>query len=191
MEDNITNSLEQAAALQKVWLDSMVGAAKVWSQYSPENPPPDELRKIRKGMLDVISASWDEYMRTPQFMELMRDSLNNTMNWQGYATEGVNRMHDVLQTASKRDVDGLLLAIRHVEKRLLDQMESLDEATASLAAKLDKRPAPTKDELAFQKSVLERLEAIEKSVSAKQHTPPPAAPKAVPVKKQTKPTPSK
>lgn len=171
MEERIKNSFEQAAAFQKVWMDSMVGAAQVWGKYSPENPPPEELKKIRKGMLDVISASWEEFMRTPQFMEMMRDSLNNAMTWQGFATEGVNRVHDVLQTASKRDVDGLLLAVRHVEKRLLDQIEAVEETVADAVAKINSRldsdkADRLKEDQAFQKVALARFEAIERAIKS-------------------------
>lgn len=169
MDEKFKETFEQAAAMQKTWLDSIAGVANAWSQYSPENPPPDELKKMRKAILDVISASWEDFMRTPQFMEIMRDTLNNSMTWQSYAKDSVNRMHDVTQTASKKDVDSLLLAIRHIEKRLLDRVEGLQDDLADLKEKAAAAPksqaaATSKEDLAFQKVVLSRLNAIEKTL---------------------------
>lgn len=156
--------------MQKTWMDSITGVANAWSQYSPENPPPDELKKMRKGILDVISASWEDFMRTPQFMEIMRDTLNNSITWQSYAKDSVNKMHDVTQTASKKDVDSLLLAIRHIEKRVLDRVEGLQDDLAELREQVKtsqgKAAGTSKEDLAFQKVVLTRLNAIENSIKA-------------------------
>jgi hypothetical protein len=30
------------------------------------------MRKMRGGMLKVLAETWDEYMRTPRFMEMMK-----------------------------------------------------------------------------------------------------------------------
>ena len=66
-DDNMNKGFEQAAAFQKLWMDSFADMAGVWSQFSPSSPPSDEMRKMRGGMLKVLAETWDEYMRTPQF----------------------------------------------------------------------------------------------------------------------------
>jgi hypothetical protein len=71
--------LDRAAAFQKLWTDSFANMAGVWSQFSPGSPPIDEMRKMRGGMLQVLAESWDEYMRTPQFMEMLKASLNGAL----------------------------------------------------------------------------------------------------------------
>ena len=39
MSDNMDKALDQVAAFQKLWTDSLVNMASVWSQYSPVSPP--------------------------------------------------------------------------------------------------------------------------------------------------------
>lgn len=182
MDDNIKNSFEQAAALQKMWMDTISGMTEVWGQYSPDNPPPEELKKARQGILRVISKSWEEFMRTPQFMQMMRDSVNNAIAWQGYAKEGGNRFQDAMQAASKEDVDGLLLAIRHVEKRNLDQLEALQESIEDLARQIDRlaKNVERNDHAAVHEEIISRLASLEKKMAtAPRQAPAKAARKTV------------
>jgi prefoldin subunit 5 len=138
MSDNMDKAFDQAAAFQKLWMDSLANMASVWSQFSPGSPPTDEMRKMRGGMLKVLADTWDEYMRTPQFMEMMKASLNGAVDLKRMARDGMNRVHEQLENPSKEDIDGVLLAIRHVERRLLDRLEGLDDRVANLNEKVDK-----------------------------------------------------
>ena len=138
MSDNINKYFDQVAAFQKLWTDSFANMAGTWSQFSPDSPPVDEMRKMRGGMLQVLAQTWDEYMRTPQFMEMMTASLNGALDLKRLARDGMNRMHEQLENPSKEDVDDVLLAIRHVERRLLDRLEGLDDRVANLNEKIDK-----------------------------------------------------
>ena len=110
----------------------------VWSKFSLGSPPLEEMREMRGGMLKVLAETWDEYMRTPQFMEMMKASLNGALDLKRMARDGMNRVHEQFENPSKKDIDGVLLAIRHVEGRLLDRLEGLDDRVAKLDEKIDK-----------------------------------------------------
>ena len=138
MSDNLNKGFEQVAAFQKLWTDSFANMASVWSQFSPSTPPSDEMRKMRGGMLKVLAETWDEYMRTPLFMEMMKASLNGALDLKRMARDGMNRVHEQFETPSKEDINGVLMAIRHVERRLLDRLEGLDDRVANLDEKIDK-----------------------------------------------------
>ena len=138
MSDNTNKYFDEVAAFQKLWTDSFANMASVWSQFSPGSPPPDEMRKMRGGMLKVLADTWDEYMRTPQFMEMMKASLNGALDLKRLASDGMNRVHEQFENPAKQDIDDLLLAVRHVERRLLDRLEGLDDRVANLDEKIDK-----------------------------------------------------
>ena len=114
---------DQVAAFQKLWMDSLANMTSVWSQFSPGSPPTDEMRKMRGGMMQVLAETWDAYLRTPQFMEMMKASLNGALDLKRLARDGMNRVHEQFENPSKNDIDDVLLAIRHVERRLLDRLE--------------------------------------------------------------------
>jgi hypothetical protein len=139
MNDNNTNkAFDQVTAFQKLWTDSFANMTSVWSQFSPSSPPPEQMREMRGGMLKVLAETWDEYMRTPLFMEMMTASLNGALDLKRMARDGMNRVHEQLESPSKEDIDGVLLAIRHAERRLLDRLEGLDDRVANLDQKIDK-----------------------------------------------------
>jgi hypothetical protein len=138
MSDNTNKGFDQVAAFQKLWMDSFANMTSVWSQFSPGSPPSDEMREMRGGMLKVLAETWDEYMRTPLFMEMMKASLNGALDLKRLASDGINRVHEQFKTPSKEDIDEVLLAIRHVERRLLDRLEGLDDRVANLDQKIDK-----------------------------------------------------
>ena len=138
MDDKMSESMEQAAAFQKLWLDSFGNMANVWSQFSPGSPPPEEMRKARNGMLKALAGTWDEFMRTPQFMEMMKASLNGSLDLKRMARDGMNKVHEQFETPSKEDLDSILLAIRHVERRILDRVEGVDDRVLNITERLEK-----------------------------------------------------
>jgi len=138
MSDNMEKYFEQVAAFQKLWTDSLADMSSAWSQFSPGSPPADEMRKMRGGMMQVLAETWDAYLRTPQFMEMMKASLNGALDLKRLARDGMNRVHEQFENPSKNDIDDVLLAIRHVERRLLDRLEGLDDRVANLDEKIDK-----------------------------------------------------
>ena len=101
---------------QKLWTDSFANMAGAWSQFSPGSPPSDEMRKMRGGMLKVLAETWDEYMRTPQFMEMMKAWLNGTLNLKRLARDGMNRVHEQIR---KPQQGALLLPLRPEYRRTL------------------------------------------------------------------------
>jgi len=163
MNDDMNKGFDQVAAFQKLWTDSFANMASVWSQFSPSSPPSDEMRKMRGGMLKVLAETWDEYMRTPQFMEMMKASLSGVLDLKSMARDGMHRVHEQFENPSKEDIDGVLLAIRHVERRLLDRLEGLDDRVANLDEKIDK----VDQRIAKQQNAIEGREQTSKTKAQK------------------------
>jgi len=163
MPDSIEKSFDQVAAFQKLWLDSFADMASIWSQFSPTSSPSDELRKMRGGMLKVLAETWDEYMRTPQFLQLMKASLSGMLDLKQMARDGLNRVHDQLENTSKQDVDDVLMAVRHVERRILDRLEGIEERVTNL----DDRLETVDHRIARQETAIERLGQVVRTKAQK------------------------
>jgi len=159
----IDKGVDQVVAFQKLWLDSFANMASIWSEFSPTSPPSDELRKMRGGMLKVLADTWEEYMRTPQFMQLMNASLNGALDLKRMARDGLNRVHDQLENTTKQDIDGVLMAVRHVERRILDRLEGIEERVTNL----DDRLETVDHRIARQETAIERLGQVIKSKAQK------------------------
>jgi len=146
MSEDVNKIFEQTAAFQNLWLDSMSRMAGVWSQYSPGSPPPEEINKIRSGVLKVLSETWEEFMRTPQFMEMMKASLNGALDLRRFARDGMHKVHEQFETPDKNDIDGVLLAIRHVERRILDRLDGFEERLAEVKERIGALEKTEKDQ---------------------------------------------
>ena len=136
MDNNMIKAMEQAAAVQKLWMDSFTEMANVWTQFSPSKPPPEELRKMRSGMLKVLTECWDEFMRTPFFMEMMKNSINATLELRKMGQTTAAKVHEQTGVAASEDIDGILMAIRHNERRILDGIEGFVEKFDELGNRL-------------------------------------------------------
>jgi hypothetical protein len=173
MSDNMNKGFEQVAAFQKLWADSFANMTGVWSQFSPGSPPSEEMRKMRGGMLKVLTETWDEYMRTPLFMEMMKASLNGALDLKRMARDGMNRVHEQFENPSKEDIDGVLMAIRHVERRLLDRLEGLDDRVLNLNEKIDKidqriaKQGHAIDERML--NLIEKIDKIDQRIAKQEH----------------------
>ncbi len=137
MDDNFDQAFQQAAVFQKMWMDAFTQMSDVWSRFSPGNPPPDTIRDMRAGMLKVLTEAWDQFMRTPQFMEYMKTSMDGFLSMRKMAADAMTRKHHEMQSTAREDIDGVLLAIRHMERRLLDRMEEIETAVSAVGQRMD------------------------------------------------------
>jgi 3-oxoacyl-[acyl-carrier protein] reductase len=64
MKDNINKYFDQVASFGKLWTDSFVSTASIWSHLSPGSLRFDEMRKMQGGMLKELAEIWDQYMRS-------------------------------------------------------------------------------------------------------------------------------
>lgn len=137
MEAAADQALAQAAAFQKMWMEAFSGMAEVWTRASPGQPPNEAIRDMRAGMLKILTQSWEEFMRSPQFLEYMKQSMDGFMTIQKYSADAMTRGRHGAQAPAREDVDNILLAIRHMERRLLDRIEELDVNVVDTARRLD------------------------------------------------------
>ena len=148
--NNFEKAAEQAAAFQKIWTDSMskVMQASFGSGQSP--PPPELLKQIRSGIFEALAKSWDEFMRSPQFLESMKQWMDNAISFRKLTNDFMGKVRNEMQAPSREDIDTIMLTVRHMEKRLLDQVETLSEQLKALNDKLatatgnGSRPRPSK-----------------------------------------------
>jgi NAD(P)-dependent dehydrogenase (short-subunit alcohol dehydrogenase family) len=63
MSDIIDKYFDEIASFRKLWADSLVSTASIWSQFSPGSLPFDKMGKMQGGLLKVVAETWNQYMR--------------------------------------------------------------------------------------------------------------------------------
>src|SRR5438874_1448628 len=136
MSDNFGKTAEQVAAFQKIWNESMTQMMQTALTMAPSSAPPEVLRQIRGGLFQALAQSWDEFMRSPQFLEGMRQWMETAVNFRKMSNDFMARVRNELQAPSREDIDAVMLNVRHMEKRLLDQIEELSSQITELNRRL-------------------------------------------------------
>ena len=132
MNNGFDHTAEQAAAFQKLWLQSASKMLQATLSMSP-NAEPEGLRQMRSAIFQALGQSWDEFMRSPQFLESMKQWTEGAVSLRKMSGEFLARMRNEMQAPSRDDVDTILLAIRHLETRVLDRIDSLSEQINNLS----------------------------------------------------------
>ncbi len=129
-ETPFDKAAQEAATLQRIWLENLTKALQTAFKFTPDSAPPDIMRQVRTGMFQALTESWDEFMRSPQFLECMRQWMDNAVTLRTMTNEFLGRMRNEAQAPSRSDIDTIMLAVRHMEKRLLDRLDDLSAQVA-------------------------------------------------------------
>lgn len=135
MNDAFQRSVDEAAAFQKIWTESFSKILQASFTMGPNSPPPEVMRHIRSGIFQALSQSWEEFMRSPQFLEGMRQWMENAVNFRKLTNDFLARARNEIQAPSRTDVDTIILSVHHMEKRLLDRIEQLSNQVAALQSR--------------------------------------------------------
>jgi len=122
----------------KMWGDFASRMAAAGAAFAPEVARSDPSRQVRTAMFKAMSEACDEFMRAPQFQDMMKQSLNASIEFRKQLNEFLGRMHHEFQGTSRQDVDQLMEVIGHVERRITDSVERLSTRVDHLNARLER-----------------------------------------------------
>jgi hypothetical protein len=143
MSDNFEKTAEQAAAFQKIWMDSMSKIMQTAFAFGNNSPPPDVLKQIRSGIFQALAQSWEEFMRSPEFLDSMKQWMDTAINFRKMSNDFMAKVRNEIQAPSRDDIDTVMLTVRHMEKRLLDRVEDLAGKIDQIDSRLNGHTGPT------------------------------------------------
>src|SRR4029453_11755979 len=121
MSDDKQSPFEQVAAFQKIWMESMSKIAQAAFSATPESVPPEILKQMRNGIFEALAKSWEEFMRSPQFLEAVKRMMDNAIAFKKLTSDLLTKAHHEMQGTARSDIDAVLLAMRHLESRVIDR----------------------------------------------------------------------
>jgi hypothetical protein len=140
--NHFDKAAEEAAAFQKIWLETLSKSMQAAFTLSPNSPPPEVLRQIRSGIFQALAESWDRFMRSPQFLEGMKQWMENAISFRKLTNDVLSKARNDVQAPSRSDVDTIMLTVRHMEKRLLDRIADLSAQVSALKADSRRKAQP-------------------------------------------------
>ena len=125
-ENTTTDTLTaQMSAFQKIWMETFSRLTQTAFASGPEAVPPEVLRQMRNGIFQALAQSWDEYLRSPQFMQGMKQWMDGAIFFRKMTNDMLTKARHETQDVAREDIDTVLLSIRHLEQRILDRIEEL------------------------------------------------------------------
>jgi hypothetical protein len=138
--DDSEKTDEQWAAFQRIWTDTFAKMMQLGFTYSPEAAPPEFLRQIRTGIFQALSQSWDQFLRSPQFLESAQHWMENAVSFRKMSNDFFSRIRHETQGTARGDVDGVLQALQQIETRILDRVEELAGQVEELKSRAERKP---------------------------------------------------
>lgn len=124
---------EPSAAFQKIWLESMTRLMQAACAFPPDSAPPELVREIRNGILRALGETWNEFLRSPQFQENMKQWMDSAVAFRKLNNDFMARVRKEMQAPSRDDIDTILLNVRHMETRILNRVEDLMKRVEELS----------------------------------------------------------
>jgi hypothetical protein len=125
-EANDSNTTtEQWTAFQRMWSDTFTKMIQVGMTFGPESAPPEFMRQFRAGIFQALAKSWDEFLRSPQFMDAMKQWMDSAIAFRKMSNDFLTKAHHEAQSPAREDIDTVMLAVRHMETRILDRVGEL------------------------------------------------------------------
>jgi imidazolonepropionase-like amidohydrolase len=135
MSDGKDTPWEQAAAFQKIWSDTFSKMTQGAFQFSPDSAPPEFMRQMRSSMFQALGKTWEEFMRSPEFLSSMKQTMDSAIAFKKMTNEFLVKAHDEMQGTSKEDLRALLAAVGRMEANVHARLDRLEERLDELNPK--------------------------------------------------------
>jgi hypothetical protein len=137
MEVSMKAQFDQAQEMTNLWLQTVTKMMSAGVMMDPTQAPPDSARRLRDISLTAMSEQLDKYMRSPQFLAMVKQSLDTQIAFRKQLNQFFTDALHSVQSVARQDADALSLSVRHMETRVLDRIETLCERLDQLRQRLD------------------------------------------------------
>lgn len=121
----------------RMWNDFAGKMGAAGTSFSPDSTPPDAAKQMRAAFLKAWSEHCDDYMRSSEFLDSWKKTMDAAIQWRRQMNESMGRMQHELGGTSRQDVDQLMMAMSHLERRLVDNLERGAERIDELAGRIE------------------------------------------------------
>lgn len=126
-----------ADAFTRMWTEfasKMMGSGM---GFFSQSTPPEVARQMRSTMLSAWSEYCDQFMRSDEFLTSMKRSLDVAVQARRQLNDFLGQVQHEMQGASRQDVDQVMAAIEHLERRLLNESQRLSSRLDELSRRLE------------------------------------------------------
>jgi hypothetical protein len=128
---------DDAERVTRVWTEFATKMMSAGLTLGPDKAPPEVSRQMRTLMFQAMSQQAEQFMRSPQFLDLMKQSMDAAINMRKQINDLLTQAHHAGQGVARQDVDALLRSVHHLETRVLDRLEDVATRLDQITRRLD------------------------------------------------------
>jgi hypothetical protein len=127
----------QANQIGQFWLDFFSRMGAMATSVRPGAAPPEASRQMRSAMMNAMAEQFEQFMRSEQFLQAMKQSMDASLDWQKQYQTMLTTMRHQFQGVATQDVDAVMVMLRHMETRVLEKLDAMETRLGDLAERLD------------------------------------------------------
>jgi outer membrane PBP1 activator LpoA protein len=152
MNHSSDSSQSMADPFVRFWSDIMSQMTQGGARAASFGPPQDEVaRQVRQAFFDAWAKHCEEIMRSEQFLEAMKKSMDNALAFREQINKFLVKTLRDYQMPSQDDTDSILLAVRRLEERVLKRVDEMSQRVEAIEEQLGDRAAATSGKTATAK----------------------------------------
>jgi hypothetical protein len=121
-------------AMSQFWTDmfSRMGGGAFPGGSTPGMPNADVAKQMQKAFFENMAKYCDEYMRSEQFLQMMKQSMDRSLAFKQQMDQFLNQCYASSMAPSRTDVTDLAGLMRSVEERILARLNQLEDRVAAV-----------------------------------------------------------
>jgi hypothetical protein len=124
------NAMPGGDVFMKFWTDAMGKMTTVG--MTPPAASPDMMDQMRKSFFGVMSQHADEFMRSEQFLETMKQTMDNALAFRQQLNQFLTQNLKSANMATSSDAEHISVLIRGMEERMMSKLDHLSERVERL-----------------------------------------------------------
>lgn len=125
---------DMANVMFRTWTDFLTNMGKAWGANPLEDTPTDAARRARAALFKTWAGWWDQFSRTNEFMEAIKQGLNSSVQAQNQVNDFLTQSHHRMQLPAAEDIHELMREMRHLGRKLSRDTEMICERLEDLSA---------------------------------------------------------
>ncbi len=122
---------DAAEPFARAWGDfmsqfGMAGAAGSSNEAPTPSWSDEAMKQMQRTFLDALAKYCDEFMRSPQFLNMMKQSMDNALSFKQHVDRFLTEAHRSVHSPSIGDVDDIVGLLRTIEDRVIQRIDVLE-----------------------------------------------------------------
>jgi hypothetical protein len=129
-----TQWLEQSSRGTQALLEMMQSAGDPQQVLGAMQSAVDP-QKVQRHWLDAVARSIDDFMRSPAFLEIMKQNLKSVTDLKGLQNQVAQGTASQLGVAQASDITGLFERLQSTEQTILNRLRAIEDRLKAIEAK--------------------------------------------------------